>query len=35
MPAEIWKPKVKKVGMEYLDKPEAGGERIVVVKRRK
>jgi hypothetical protein len=35
MPAEIWKPKVKKVGMEYLDKPETDVEKIVVVKRRK
>ena len=35
MPAEIWKPKVKKVGMEYLDKPEADVEKVVVVKRQK
>jgi hypothetical protein len=35
MPAKIWKPKVKKMGMEYLDKPETEPEKIVVVKRRK
>ena len=35
MPDEIWKPKVKKIGMEYLDKPGADVEKIVVVKRRK
>jgi hypothetical protein len=34
MPAKIWKPKVKKVGMEHLDKPKKEVEKIVVVKRR-
>jgi hypothetical protein len=34
MPAKIWKPKVKKVGMEHLDKPETEPEKIVVVKRK-
>jgi len=33
MPAKIWKPKVKKVGMENLDKPETDTQRVVVVKR--
>jgi len=32
MPDQIWKPKVKKVGIEKL---EAGTEKIVVVKRSK
>ena len=34
MPAKIWKPKVKKVGMEHLDKPETEAEKVVVVKRK-
>jgi hypothetical protein len=34
MPDKIWKPKVKKVGMEYLDKPEGEVEKVVVVKRK-
>lgn len=29
MPAKIWKPVVKKVGMEYLDKPETEAEKVV------
>lgn len=33
MPDKIWKPKVKKVCMEYLDKPETDVEKVVVVKR--
>jgi hypothetical protein len=33
MPDKIWKPKVKKVGLEYLDKPEKEADRVVVVKR--
>jgi hypothetical protein len=35
MPDKIWKPVVKKVGVEYLDKPETEATRVVVVKRRK
>jgi hypothetical protein len=35
MPAKIWKPNVKKVGVEYLDKPDADVAKVVVVKRRK
>jgi hypothetical protein len=34
MPDKIWKPIVKKVGMEYLDKPETDALKVVVVKRR-
>lgn len=34
MPAKIWKPIVKKVGMEYLDRPETEADKVVVVKRR-
>ena len=34
MPDKIWKPIVKKVGMEYLDKHETDVEKVVVVKRR-
>ena len=33
MPDKIWKPIVKKVGMEYLDKPETEAKKVVVVKR--
>ena len=33
MPAKIWKPKVKKVGIENLEKPKSPGEKVVVVKR--
>ena len=33
MPAKIWKPKVKKVGIENLEKPNSPGEKVVVVKR--
>ena len=33
MPAKIWKPMVKKVGIENLEKPEPPGEKVVVVKR--
>ena len=33
MPAKIWKPKVKKVGIENLEKPEPPVEKVVVVKR--
>jgi hypothetical protein len=35
MPDKIWKPKVKKVGMENLETPEPSVEKIVIVKRRK
>jgi len=35
MPDKIWKPKVKKVGMENLEKAEPPVEKVVVVKRRK
>jgi hypothetical protein len=34
MPAKIWKPKVKKVGMENLETLEPPVEKVVVVKRR-
>jgi hypothetical protein len=33
MPAKIWKPMVKKVGVEKLEKLETGTEKVVVVKR--
>ena len=33
MPAKIWKPKVKKVRMENLEKSEPPEEKVVVVKR--
>ena len=33
MPAKIWKPKVKKVGVEKLDTLEPTVEKVVVVKR--
>ena len=33
MPAQIWKPKVKKVGIENLEKLEPPVEKVVVVKR--
>ena len=33
MPDKIWKPVVKKVGIEYLDKPETEAKKVVVVKR--
>ena len=33
MPAKIWKPRVKKVGIENLEKPEPPVEKVVVVKR--
>jgi hypothetical protein len=35
MPDKIWKPKVKKVGMENLETLESPAEKVVVVKRRK
>jgi hypothetical protein len=35
MPDTIWKPKVKKVGMENLETLEPSVEKVVVVKRRK
>jgi hypothetical protein len=35
MPDKIWKPKVKKVGMENLETLEKDVEKVVVVKRRK
>jgi hypothetical protein len=35
MPDKIWKPQVKKVGIENLDKPEIEADKVVVVKRRK
>lgn len=35
MPAKIWKPNVKKVGIEYLEKPDTDMAKVVVVKRRK
>jgi hypothetical protein len=35
MPDKIWKPKVKKVGMENLETLEPPVENVVVVKRRK
>ena len=35
MPDKIWKPKVKKVGMENLETLEPPVEKVVVVKRRK
>ncbi len=34
MPAKIWKPIVKKVGVETLEQNEKAPEKIVVVKRR-
>ena len=33
MPAKIWKPKVKKVGIENLEKSKSPVEKVVVVKR--
>ena len=33
MPEKIWKPKVKKVGMENLESTEPPVEKVVVVKR--
>ena len=33
MPDKIWKPVVKKVGIEYLGKPETEAKKVVVVKR--
>ena len=33
MPDKIWKPIVKKVGVEKLEKLETGTEKVVVVKR--
>lgn len=35
MPDKIWKPKVKKVGIEKLETPEKTVAKVVVVKRRK
>jgi hypothetical protein len=35
MPDKIWKPVVKKVGMEKLEDLETATEKVVVVKRRK
>jgi hypothetical protein len=35
MPDKIWKPKVKKVGIENLETLEPAVEKVVVVKRRK
>jgi hypothetical protein len=35
MPDKIWKPSVKKVGVEKLETLETGAEKVVVVKHRK
>jgi hypothetical protein len=35
MPDKIWKPIVKKVGIENLDTLESTAEKVIVVKRRK